>query len=58
MKTAARIAAAAALALTIVPPLLFLTGALGEAPMKHWLVAGAVLWFVAWPVAGRGAHNP
>ena len=38
-----------ALALTIVPPVLFATGSLGEEPMKLTMIAGVVLWFLTAP---------
>jgi hypothetical protein len=43
-----------ALGLTVVPPFLFMTGALAcEDCMKRFLLAGTILWFIAWPVASR-----
>jgi hypothetical protein len=38
-----------ALALTIVPPVLFVAGSLGEGPMKLTMLVGAVLWFLTAP---------
>jgi hypothetical protein len=38
-----------ALALTIVPPVLFATGQLGENSMKLTMLVGAVLWFATAP---------
>lgn len=53
MKTPALLASLAALALTIVPPVLRLAGSMEEGPMKAAMVAGALLWFLAWPLANR-----
>lgn len=54
MKTAAIILSLIALALTIVPPLLFLTGGLAgdgaESLMKTLMMAGTVLWFATAPL--------
>lgn len=38
-----------ALALTLVPAILFAAGGLGEAPMKLLMLAGTVLWFATAP---------
>ena len=38
-----------ALALTIVPAVLFATGTLAEAPMKLTMLVGTVLWFATAP---------
>jgi hypothetical protein len=43
-----------ALALTVVPPGLFLLQRLGESSMKAWLLVAAVLWFVTAPWALKG----
>lgn len=54
MKTAATILSLIALALTLVPPLLFLTGGLPgddtDSYMKNLMMAGTVLWFATAPV--------
>lgn len=43
-----------ALALTVLPPLLFLGQRLGEEPMKVWMLVGTVLWFATAPRALKG----
>ena len=43
-----------ALALTIVPPFLFMTRSLAEATMKGIMLAGVALWFVAAPLGMKG----
>jgi TM2 domain-containing membrane protein YozV len=50
MKHAARAVSIAALAGTIVPPVLFFYGQVGLEPMKAWMLASAVAWFAATPV--------
>ena len=56
MKTIACSLGAVALALVILPPLLFMTHALtDEALMKGLMLAGTLLWFVTAPVWMRGA---
>jgi len=55
MKLPALIASIAALALTIVPPILFCSGSLADATMKSIMLAGTFLWFIAWPLANREA---
>jgi hypothetical protein len=57
MQTIWKILAVAALALTVVPPILFATKSLGEAAMKGAMVAGCVLWFVASPFAMKGGSQ-
>lgn len=57
MKFPALIASVVALALTIVPPVLFLVGSLEETPMKAIMVAGTLLWFLAWPLANRESEG-
>ncbi len=54
MKTAMKLLGLAALALTIVPPFLFMTKSLAEAAMKGIMLAGVVLWFVAAPFGMKG----
>jgi hypothetical protein len=51
MKIPALIASLVALALTIVPPVLFLSGSLADGSMKSLMLAGTILWFIAWPLA-------
>ena len=53
MKLAALITSLVALGLTIVPPVLLLAGSIDEGPMKGSMIAGAILWFLAWPLANR-----
>ena len=36
-------------------PVLYLAGSLADAPMKGLMLTGALLWFVAWPLANREA---
>lgn len=45
----AKVIGLAALAGTIVPPALTMTGLLGEGPMQKLMLASAVAWFVAAP---------
>ncbi len=54
MKTAMKLLGLAALALTIVPPFLFMTKSLAEATMKGTMLAGVVLWFVTAPFGMKG----
>jgi len=42
----AKILAPLALAATVVPPVLFLLGAMAEGPMKAAMLVAAVMWFV------------
>jgi hypothetical protein len=49
MKIAAQAVSALALVATIVPPLLLLAGRLELEPMKTWMLAATVAWFVATP---------
>ncbi|MGE9267377.1 MAG: hypothetical protein ACQKBY_04715 [Verrucomicrobiales bacterium] len=53
MKKPAFLVSMLALAATILPPVLFLAGQLEAAPMKGVMLASALIWFVAWPVANR-----
>ena len=55
MKLPALIASIAALALTIVPPILFMSGSLAESTMKTLMVVATLLWFISWPLANREA---
>ena len=50
MKTAARLVSLAALAGTIVPPVLFFTGHMDLDAMKLWMLVATVAWFVATPL--------
>ena len=50
MKRAAQLASLAALAGTIVPPVLFFAGRLEIEPMKWAMLVAAVVWFAATPV--------
>jgi hypothetical protein len=50
MKPIAIIVGAAALLGTIVPPLLFLTGSLGQDAMKLAMLASCLVWFVTAPM--------
>ncbi len=50
MKLLAQIASVAALAGTILPAVLFLTGRLDLAAVKAWMLAATVVWFVATPL--------
>lgn len=43
-----------ALALTIVPPVLFMTRSLAEATMKSIMLAAVVLWFASAPFGMKG----
>lgn len=46
-----------ALALTLIPAVLFAAGWLGDAPMKLALLLGTILWFVAAPRWLRGGTD-
>lgn len=50
MRRAAQAVSIAALAGTIVPPVLFFCGQMTIEPMKAWMLASAVAWFAATPV--------
>jgi hypothetical protein len=54
MQTIFRVLAFAALALTVVPPFLFMIQQLAEPTMKSWMLVGTVLWFATAPWALRG----
>ena len=47
----------AALALTLVPPVLFAAGAMAEATMKWTLLAAAFLWFATAPFFLQGGSD-
>jgi|DewCreStandDraft_4_1066084.scaffolds.fasta_scaffold00018_167 hypothetical protein len=57
MERAMKGLAFAALALTVLAPLLFLGQRLGEGPMKAWMLVGTVLWFVTAPWALKGGSR-
>lgn len=46
-----------ALALTIVPAILFAAGMLGDAPMKLSMVLGTILWFATAPKWLHGGES-
>jgi hypothetical protein len=50
VKLAARFVSLAALAGTIVPPVLFFTGQLDLDAMKRWMLVAALAWFAATPI--------
>ena len=50
MKRVAQAVSFAALAGTILPPVLFFYGQLPIEPMKAWMLASAVAWFAATPL--------
>ena len=49
LKRLAKTIGFAALAGTIVPPALTMTGLLSDPPMQHLMLASAIAWFVAAP---------
>lgn len=49
MKSMTMILGPLGLALTVVPPVLFMAGMLGDGVMKGLMMAGALVWFVAAP---------
>jgi hypothetical protein len=57
MNALPRILSLLALALTVVPALLFALGQLGDAPMKWAMLAGTVLWFAASPYWLKGGKD-
>ena len=50
MKRAARVVSYSALLATIVPPILYFTGAMGFDAMRVWMLAATVAWFAATPM--------
>lgn len=46
-----------ALALTVVPAILFAAGMLGDAPMKLSMVVGTILWFATAPKWLHGGES-
>ena len=57
MNALAKVLAPLALVATLVPPVLFLFGALGEGPMKLTMLVAAVLWFVFAPRWMKGGAD-
>ena len=57
MNTLAKILAPAALAGTIVPPVLFLFQAMSEGPMKAIMLLATILWFVFAPFWLKGGSQ-
>jgi hypothetical protein len=53
MKNTLWILSAAALLLTIVPPLLVAAGSMDAPLMKNLMLAATVGWFIVWPLAIR-----
>lgn len=53
----ARALALLALALTLLPPIAFATGHLGDSAMKLLMLVGTVLWFAAAPKWLRGGAD-
>ncbi|MBP8303622.1 MAG: hypothetical protein KBE04_05795 [Phycisphaerae bacterium] len=54
MKTLAMILGIVALALTVVPPILFANQSMTEPTMKRLMLDGCVLWFVTAPAFMKG----
>lgn len=50
MKTVARLVSLIALVGTIVPPVLYFTGAMTLASTQTWMLVATVAWFVATPL--------
>ena len=57
MKPLLKVLGLAALALTLVPPILFATGAMSEGLMKALLLAATVLWFATAPFFLKGGQE-
>lgn len=57
MKKAAMILGILALAMTVVPPVLFAIKSLPEPMMKHLMLAGCVLWFATAPAFMKGGSE-
>ena len=57
MNALAKILGPAALAATIIPPVLFMLKVIGEEPMKLVLLIATVAWFVAAPFWLKGAEE-
>ena len=58
MKALLHLLSVLALSLTILPPLLLLSGKLPEGIMKWLMLGGTVAWFISWPLATRPPVNP
>ena len=54
MQTPLKILGSAALAMTLVPPILFATGGLSEGVMKTLLLVATALWFATAPFFLKG----
>jgi hypothetical protein len=54
MMTLLKVLGLAALALTLVPPILFATGSMSEGLMKALLLVATVLWFATAPFFLKG----
>jgi len=50
VKRVARVVSFAALAGTILPPILFFTGGMDLDSMKRWMLIAAIAWFAATPM--------
>ena len=50
MRTAAKLVSLVSLVATILPPVLYFTGALDLAAAQGWMLAATVAWFAATPV--------
>jgi hypothetical protein len=50
MRLTAQIASALAAVTTLLAPCLYFAGQLGPGQMKQWMLAAAVVWFVATPL--------
>lgn len=54
MQTSLKFLGFAALALTLIPPILFAAGSMDEVMMKAVLLVGTVLWFATAPFFLKG----
>jgi len=50
MKSTAKVVSLVALAVTVLPSLLYFFGVLGLEPMKWTALAGTIAWFIATPM--------
>lgn len=57
MKSAAKIIAPLALAASIIPPVLFAFGLLGDGPMKLVMLIAALAWFASAPFWLKGGER-
>lgn len=57
MQTPLKILGFGALAMTLVPPILFATGSLSESAMKALLLIATVLWFATAPFFLKGGGD-